>query len=42
MLVDGRRVKVLIATPEPLDWHGGLEAGLIRMMRPVWNITGAA
>lgn len=48
-LAKGQRVKVLIATPEPLEWRGlpvnaaaGLEAGLIQMLRPVWNITGAA
>lgn len=47
-LSDGRQVKVLIATPEPLEWNGlpinaaaGLEAGLIEMIRPAWNITGA-
>ncbi len=48
-LADGQRVKVLVATPEPLEWHGlpvntaaGLEAGLIQMTRPAWNIMGAA
>lgn len=47
-LSDGWRVKVLVATPAPLDWHGlpvstaaGLEAGLIQMIRPAWNIMGA-
>jgi hypothetical protein len=47
-LSDGKRVKVLTATPEPLDWHGltvktaaGLEGGLIQMIRPSWNIVGA-
>jgi hypothetical protein len=41
----GKRVKVLIATPEPLEWQelpvntaAGLEAGLIEMIRPSWNI----
>lgn len=44
----GRRVKVLVATPEPMDWKGlpvntaaGLEAGLIGLIRPEWNILGA-
>jgi len=47
-LSDGKRVKILVATPEPLEWRGlpvntaaGLEAGLIQMIRPPWNITGA-
>lgn len=46
-LLDGRKVKILIAAPEPLEWGGlpvnaaaGLEAGLIEMIRPAWNITG--
>jgi hypothetical protein len=46
-LSEGQRVKVMAATPEPLEWRGlpvngaaGLEAGLIRMFRPAWNITG--
>lgn len=45
----GLQVKVLIATPAPLEWNGlpvitaaGLEAGLIQMIRPAWNIMGAA
>jgi hypothetical protein len=45
----GQRVKVLIATPPLLAWNGlpvntaaGLEAGLIQMIRPSWNILGAA
>jgi hypothetical protein len=44
----GKTVNVLIATPEPLEWNGlpintaaGLEAGLIRMLRPDWNMLGA-
>lgn len=48
-LANGQRVKVLVATPEPDEWHGlpvitaaGLEAGLIHMIRPAWNIVGAA
>ena len=47
-LSGGKRVKVLVATPEPLEWNdlpvntaAGLEAGLIEMIRPVWNIKGA-
>ena len=47
-LADGQQVKVLVATPELLEWHGlpvitaaGLEAGLIQMIRPAWNIMGA-
>jgi hypothetical protein len=39
---------VLIATPDPLEWQtlpvntaAGLEAGLIAMIRPSWNIKGA-
>ena len=39
----------MIATPEPLEWHGlpvnaaaGLEAALIQMIRPAWNIVGVA
>lgn len=46
-LAEGKKVDVLIATPEPLDWNGlpvntaaGLEAGLIRMIRPDWNMLG--
>ncbi|MBV9785813.1 MAG: GIY-YIG nuclease family protein [Acidisphaera sp.] len=48
-LADSQQVKVLVATPEPLQWNrlpvitaAGLEAGLIQMIRPAWNITGAA
>lgn len=47
-LSDGRHVKILVAIPVPLEWHGlpvnvaaGLEAALIRMIRPAWNVTGA-
>jgi hypothetical protein len=47
-LADRRRVKVLVATPEAMEWKGlpvstaaGLEAGLIAMIRPEWNILGA-
>lgn len=46
-LSDGRNVKVLIATPESLEWGGlpvnaaaGLEAGLIEMIGPAWSIMG--
>lgn len=46
-LADGKRVKVLVATPEPMPWNGlpvntaaGLEAGLIAMIQPEWNILG--
>jgi len=46
-LSEGHGVKVIVATPEPLEWRGlpvngvaGLEAGLIQMFRPGWNITG--
>lgn len=47
-LRQGKHVKVLVATPEPLEWQelpvntaAGLEAGLIEMIRPSWNIKGA-
>lgn len=47
-LLEGKRVKVLVATPEPQEWQdlpvntaAGLEAGLIQMIRPSWNIRGA-
>jgi len=43
----GSHVEVLIATPEATTWNGlpvltapGLEAGLIRMIRPEWNMQG--
>lgn len=48
-LSKGQRVTVLVAMPAPVEWNGlpvntaaGLEAGLIQMSRPVWNIIGAA
>ena len=49
-LAKGKQVKVLIATPEedshwnglPINIAAGLEAGLIRMIRPEWNILGAS
>jgi hypothetical protein len=47
-LHQGKRVKVLVAMPEPLEWQelpvntaAGLEAGLIEMIRPSWNIKGS-
>ncbi|MCW6037447.1 GIY-YIG nuclease family protein [Spirulina subsalsa FACHB-351] len=46
-LAEGKAVQVLIAIPEPLEWNGlpvstaaGLESGLIRMIRPEWNMQG--
>ncbi len=43
----GSRVEILIATPEATEWRGlpvltapGLEAGLIRMIQPEWNMQG--
>ncbi|WP_086155947.1 GIY-YIG nuclease family protein [Rhizobium sp. Kim5] len=46
-LASGRRVKVLVATPEAGVWNGlpvniaaGLEAGLIAKIQPRWNILG--
>lgn len=48
-LSKGQRVAVLVALPAPGEWNGlpvntaaGLEAGLIQMSRPIWNIIGAA
>ena len=47
-LAEGRQIKVLVATPDALEWNGlpvnaaaGLEAALIQKIRPAWNITGA-
>lgn len=47
-LQEGKQVKVLVAMPEPQEWQelpvntaAGLEAGLIEMIRPSWNIRGA-
>jgi hypothetical protein len=47
-LQTGKPVKVLIAMPELMEWQNlpvstaaGLEAGLIAMIRPSWNIKGA-
>ncbi|MDD7974003.1 GIY-YIG nuclease family protein [Roseinatronobacter alkalisoli] len=46
-LAEGKAVQVLIAIPGPLEWNGlpvstaaGLESGLIRMIRPEWNMQG--
>ncbi|USI76535.1 GIY-YIG nuclease family protein [Sphingopyxis sp. USTB-05] len=46
-LAEGRRVEVLVATPEPTEWKElpvltapGLEAGLIRLVQPEWNMQG--
>jgi hypothetical protein len=43
----GKRVKVLVAVPSAGEWNGlpvntaaGLEAGLISMIQPPWNILG--
>lgn len=47
-LAAGKDVKILVATPPSTEWNGlpvdvaaGLEAGLIAMIRPPWNIRGA-
>jgi hypothetical protein len=47
-LQQGKPVKVLVATPEALEWQelpvntaAGLVAGLIEMIRPSWDIKGA-
>lgn len=46
-LAKGSRVEVLAATPESTEWNGlpvltapGLEAGLIRLVQPEWNMQG--
>ena len=43
----GHLIEVLIAISQPLEWNGlpvntaaGLEAGLIRMIQPEWNMQG--
>ena len=43
----GSVVEVLVATPGDTTWNGlpvvtapGLEAGLIRLIRPIWNMNG--
>jgi len=48
-LATGQRIKVMVAMPTSGQWNGlpvntaaGLEAGLIQMIRPAWNILGAA
>jgi hypothetical protein len=48
-LATGKQVRVLVATPDDSRWNdlpvntaAGLEAGLIKMIGPVWNITGVA
>jgi hypothetical protein len=48
-LSDGKKVTVLVATPEALEWNGlpvntaaGLEAAIIEMISPPWNILGRA
>lgn len=48
-LAAGKRVKVLVATPATAEWNGlpvntaaGLEAGLISMIQPAWNILGVS
>ncbi len=47
-LASGKTVKVMIAIPESSGWNGlpvntsaGLEAGLIRQIRPEWNKHGS-
>jgi hypothetical protein len=47
-LSEEKRVEVLIAIPPALDWNGlpintaaGLEMGLIKLLKPAWNILGA-
>lgn len=47
-LLEHKSINILVATPEPLEWNGlpvngaaGLEAGLIELIRPKWNIQGA-
>lgn len=46
-LKSGQRVKVLIAQPDATSWSGlpvdtsaGLESGLIRHLKPAWNVLG--
>jgi len=47
-LSGGKQVKIVVATPQPLEWNGlpvntaaGIEAGLIDMIRPPWNVQGS-
>ena len=46
-LAEGLSVRILICTPDNLEWNGlpvhtapGLEAGLISLIKPIWNIQG--
>jgi hypothetical protein len=46
-LAAAKRVKVLVASPEPSEWNGlpvdtaaGLEERLIERIGPIWNIMG--
>jgi excinuclease UvrABC nuclease subunit len=46
-LSNGQRVEVLIAQPPTLRWNGlpvdgpaGLETGLIKLIKPKWNLQG--
>jgi hypothetical protein len=48
-LSSGKRVKILVATPLPSEWNGlpldltaGLAAGLIALVRPLWNADSSA
>lgn len=48
-LQQGKRVKVLVAMPDAMAWNNlpvntaaGLEAGLIAMIQPKWNILGSS
>jgi hypothetical protein len=48
-LAEQKRVEVLIVAPPALDWNGlpintaaGLEMGLIKALKPIWNILGAS
>ena len=45
----GQKVAVMTAVPPSLEWNGlpidgaaGLEAGLIRLVQPLWNMRGLA
>lgn len=47
-LSENQKVEVLIVVPPPLEWNGlpintaaGLEMGLIKFIKPLWNILGA-
>lgn len=48
-LAQQKKVEVLIAVPPALDWNGlpintaaGLEMGLIKTLKPIWNILGTS